>query len=211
MDALLLPYTGLVVKHSTLLSVLSDYQAPNFKIHRWLDDGQLISLKRGLYAVPGLSAVISVSVPLVANHLYGPSYVSMEFMLSHYGIIPERVFQITSVTTRRGKRFENDLGRFSFQHVPAAYYALGIDYVKASERVGYMVASREKALCDWLALTPNIKIYSTKGLRVLLLDDMRMDEDILSELDTDKVMRFSQAGFKADRLQWLGRLLAEGV
>lgn len=211
MDALLLPYTGLVVKHSTLLSVLSDYQAPNFKIHRWLDDGQLISLKRGLYAVPGLSAGISVSVPLVANHLYGPSYVSMEFMLSHYGIIPERVFQITSVTTRRGKRFENDLGRFSYQHVPAAYYALGIDYVKASERVGYMVASREKALCDWLALTPNIKIYSTKGLRVLLLDDMRMDEDILSELDTDKVMRFSQAGFKADRLQWLGRLLAEGV
>jgi hypothetical protein len=103
------------------------------------------------------------------------------------------------------------LGRFSYQHVPAAYYALGIDYVKASERVGYMVASREKALCDWLALTPNIKIYSTKGLRVLLLDDMRMDEDILSELDTDKVMRFSQAGFKADRLQWLGRLLAEGV
>ncbi|WP_051347144.1 type IV toxin-antitoxin system AbiEi family antitoxin domain-containing protein [Thiomicrorhabdus chilensis] len=211
MDALLSPYAGLVVQYSTLLSVLSDYQAPNFKIHRWLDEGQLISLKRGLYAVPGSSAGVALSLPLVANHLYGPSYVSMEFMLSHYGMIPERVMQVTSVTTRRGKHFENGLGRFSYQRVPLVYYALGVDYVKANERVGYMVASREKALCDWLALTPNLKIYSTKGLRVLLLDDMRMDEAILSDLDVDKVKRFSQAGFKTQRLQWLGRLLAEGV
>ena len=211
MDALLLPYAGLVVRHSTLLSVLSDYQAPNFKIHRWLDAGDLISLKRGLYAVPGLSSGVSISLPLVANHLYGPSYVSMEFMLSHYGMIPERVVQVTSVSTRRGKHFENRLGRFSYQHLPVAYYALGIEYVKTSDCVGFMVASREKALCDWLALTPNLKIYSTKGLRVLLLDDMRMDEVILNELDTDQVMTFAQSDFKTERLTWLGRLLAEGV
>ena len=211
MDTLLQPYAGLVVTHATLLSVLSGYQAPNFKIHRWLDEGQLISLKRGLYAVPDSSSQASLSLPLMANHLYGPSYVSMEFMLSHYGLIPERVAQVTCVTTRRGKRFENSLARFSYQHLPAAYYALGIEYVKVSARVGYMVAGREKALCDWLALTPNLKLYSTQGLRVLLLDDMRMDEAVLNALDADKVMAFAQAGFKTGRLTWLGRLLAEGV
>lgn len=210
-DDLLKPYAGLVVTHATLLSVLSAYQAPNFKIHRWLDEGALISLKRGLYAVPGSSSQSSLFLPLLANHLYGPSYVSMEYMLAHYGFIPERVVQVTSVTLRRGRVFENDLGRFSYQRVPSSYYALGVDYVKASERVGYMVASREKALCDWLALTPNLKIYSTKGLRVLLLEDMRMDEDILNGLDQEKVMCFARAGFKAERLQWLVRLLAEGV
>lgn len=211
MDSLLQSYAGLVVTHATLLSVLSEYQAPNFKIHRWLDEGSLISLKRGLYAVPSSSSQSSLFLPLMANHVYGPSYVSMEFMLSHYGLIPERVVQVSSVTTRRGKVFENGLGRFSYQRVPASYYALGLDYVRANERVGYMVASREKALSDWLALTPNLKIYSTKGMRVLLLDDMRMDEEILSTLDVDKVLHFAQAGFKTERLQWLGRLLAEGV
>lgn len=215
MDDLLKPYAGLVVSHATLLAVLSAYQAPNFKIHRWLDEGALISLKRGLYAVPSSadssSPQSSLFLPLLANHLYGPSYVSMEFMLSHYGYIPERVVQVTSVTTRRGKVFENDLGRFSFQRLPVPYYALGIDYVKASARVGYMVACREKALCDWLALTPNLKIYSTKGLRVLLLEDMRMDGAMLNGLDQEKVMCFARAGFKTERLQWLVRLLAEGV
>lgn len=211
MDVLLQPYGGLVVRHATLLSVLSDYRAPNFKIHRWLDDGRLISLKRGLYAVPDVSSNISLSLPLIANHLYGPSYVSMEFMLSHYGIIPERVVQVTSVTTRRGKCFENSLGRFSYQHLPPSYYALGIEYVKESARIGFMVASREKALCDWLALTPNLAIYSTKGLRLLLLEDMRMDESILREMDAQKVTAFAKAGFRSERLMWLSRLLAEGV
>lgn len=211
MDILLKPYEGLVVTHATLLSVLSDYQAPNFKIHRWLNEGLLIALKRGLYAVPVLSSQSVLFLPLLANHLYGPSYVSMEFMLAHYGLIPERVVQVTSVTTRRGRMFENKLGRFSFQHLPATYYALGINYVKANERVAYMVASREKALCDWLTLTPHLKIYSTKGLRVLLLEDMRMDEDLLNELDADKVMSYAQVGFKTERLQWLARLLKEGV
>lgn len=211
MDQLLQPYEGQVVRHATLLSVLSDYQAPNFKIHRWLDAGRLISLKRGLYAVPGSVASGSLSLPLVANHLYGPSYVSMEFMLSHYGLVPERVVQVTSVTTRRGKRFENRLGRFSYQHLPTEYYALGIEYVKVSSRVAFMAASREKSLCDWLVLTPNLKIYSTRGLRVLLLEDMRMDEMVLNELDANKVRSFAPVGFKSERLQWLSRLLAEGV
>lgn len=209
MDSVLKPFVGLVVSHATLTSVLAAYRAPNFKIHRWLDEGVLMSLKRGLYAVPDASS--QLSLPLIANHVYGPSYVSMEFMLSRYGLIPERVVQVTSVTTRRGRVFENDLARFSYQRLPVAYYALGIDHVRESERVGFMVASREKALCDWLALTPNVNIYSTKGLRVLLLDDMRMDEDILSELDVDKVTHFAQAGFKTERLMWLARLLTEGV
>ncbi|MDR9498538.1 MAG: hypothetical protein RI556_08660 [Hydrogenovibrio sp.] len=211
MDTLLQPYAGLVVSHATLLSVLSGYQAPNFKIHRWLDEGELISLKRGLYAVPGASSQASLSLPLMANHLYGPSYVSMEFMLSHYGLIPERVVQVTSVTTRRGKQYENSFGRFSYQHLPAAYYALGIEYVKSNARVGYMMASREKALCDWLALTPGLKVYSTKGLRTILMDDMRMDEAALNALNADKVMAYAQGGFRTERLTWLHRLLVEGV
>jgi len=208
-DSLLQPYEGLVVRHSTLLSLLSGYQAPNFKIHRWLGAGQLISLKRGLYAVPGSTAALSL--PLIANHLYGPSYVSMEFMLSYHGVIPERVAQVTSVTTRRGKEFDNALGRFSYQRLPPEYYALGIERVTASPRVAFMAASREKSVCDWLVLTPNLKIYSTKGLRVLLLDDMRMDEAALNELDADKVFSFAQVGYKSGRLNWLGRLLEEGV
>lgn len=209
MGSILQPYEGLVVRHSSLMSLLSDYQAPNFKIHRWLDEGQLISLKRGLYAVP--SQTTTLSLPLMANHLYGPSYVSLEFMLSYFGLIPERVAQVTSVTTRRGKLFNNTLGRFSYQHLPPEYYSMGIERITASPSVSFMAASVEKAVCDWLVLTSNLKIYSTKGLRELLLDDMRMDEFLLSQLDVGKVVSFAASGHKSTRLNWLVRLLEEGV
>lgn len=210
MSDLLKPFAGQVVSHSTLLSVLDLYKAPNFKIHSLLKAGRLISLKRGLYAVAdGNEAELSLN--LVANHIYGPSYVSLEFMLSYYGIIPEFVPQVTSVTIRRGKVFENKLGRFSYQHLPPVYYSLGISYVKQSAKVAFMVASQEKSVCDWLVLTPNLKVYSTRRMRELLLEDMRMDDEILSSLDIEKIKMFAGAGYKTERLNWLIRTLEDGL
>lgn len=124
--SLLQPLSGQVVNHGTLQAVLANYQAPNFKIHRWLREGCLLGLKKGLYAVVPQQQGQPVSLPLVANHLYGPSQVSLEFAMSHYGLIPEAVFAVTSVTIKRGRQFDTPLGCFSYQRVPADYYAMGI-------------------------------------------------------------------------------------
>jgi len=195
--------SGMVLSHGTLVSLLAGYKAPNHKIHTLLKEGRLIGLKRGLYAVAPQENTQRVSLPLVANHLYGPSYVSLEFALYRYGIIPEYVAVITSVCTKRGKQFDTPLGRFTYQPLPAAYYAVGICYVRESDSLAYMMASPEKALCDWLALTPNLRIYSAKGLEVLLLEDMRMDEDILCGLDIPLVAKIVATEFRKQRLMHL--------
>jgi hypothetical protein len=67
-----------------------------------------------------------LSLPLIANHLYGPSYVSLDYALGHYGLIPEAVRQITSVTTRRGKTYDTPLGRFFDERLVLRVYPIGI-------------------------------------------------------------------------------------
>lgn len=199
-----------VVNHATVTSILGHYRAPNAKIHRMVQEGVLIPLKKGLYAVPGSKHTQSLSLSLVANHLCGPSYVSMEYALSGFGIIPERALAVTSVSIRRCNQYLNGLGRFIYACVPERYYPIGVDVAHAEGRCAYMVASKEKALCDWLALTPNIRTYSTKGLRQLLIDDMRMDEEILATFDVDLLGEIKAVGFRSDRLKYLESLIREG-
>ena len=167
----------------------------------------MLSLKKGLYAVVPQHGGQFISLPLVANQLYGPSQVSLEFALFHYGLIPEAVAQITSVTTKRGRQFDTPLGRFSYQRLPTDYYAKGICYVRDSATQAYMMASPEKALCDWLALTPNLKLYSIKGLSSLLLEDMRMDVEGLQGLDSGFVRQLAGLGFRSNRLSLLADFL----
>ena len=201
--SLLQSFSWQVVTHGTLQSVLTGYKAPNFKIHRWLHEGRLLSLKKGLYAVVPQQTGQFISLPLVANQLYGPSHVSLEFALFHYGLIPEAVAQVTSVTTKRGKQFDTPLGRFSYQRLPVNYYAKGIRYIRETATQAYMMASPEKALCDWLALTPNLKLYSIKGLSTLLLDDMRMDIAGLQGLDPAFIRQLAGLGFRSNRMSLL--------
>jgi len=86
-----------------ILELLKDYKRPNDKISEWIKNGELISLRRGLY-IPGPKSDIEKPEPfLIANHLCGPSYVSLESALSYWGLIPERVYEITSVTLKSKK------------------------------------------------------------------------------------------------------------
>ncbi|NTV92420.1 MAG: hypothetical protein HGA72_03825 [Chlorobiaceae bacterium] len=65
-----------------------------------MDEKMLIPIRRGFYAVSPEITGIPLSQTQVANLLYGPSDVSMDYALSHYGIIPERVIEVTSITTK---------------------------------------------------------------------------------------------------------------
>ena len=86
-----------------ILELLKDYKRPNDKISEWVKNGELINLRRGLY-IPGSESNLPKPEPfLIANHLRGPSYVSLESALSYWGLIPERVYEITSVTLKSKK------------------------------------------------------------------------------------------------------------
>ena len=200
-------FGGMPLTHGTLLSILGEYRSPNDKIVRMIDDGLLLPIKKGLYAVSPEITGIPISLPLVANLLFGPSYVSMDYALHHYGIIPERVVEITSMTTRRGKKYDLPVGRFSYTHSPPEFYSIGIDRIENPDQTGFLMASPEKALCDKLVFTRNVNIKSPKGLEELLFDDLRIDEDSLARFDMNMIDACIAAGIKSDMLQALLKLI----
>ncbi|TLU81714.1 MAG: hypothetical protein FDX30_12300 [Chlorobium sp.] len=200
-------FSSVPFTHCTLLSILEKYRSPNDKIVRMIDDGLVTPIKKGMYIVSPEITGIPLSLPLVANLLYGPSYVSMDYALSQYGIIPERVIEVTSMTTKRGKIYDLPVGRFSYTHSPLELYAVGIDRIENADRTGYLIACPEKALCDKLIFTRNLNIQSQKALQMLLFDDLRIDEDALVSCNPGVIRECMSAGLKFDMLQRLLQLV----
>lgn len=187
--------------HGALLPVLKDYRRPNDKIAEWLRRGVLLSVKRGHYVLGG-SAHASC-LPLVANHLYGPSCVSLDYALAWHGLIPERVHEITSVCTGRGRVIDNALGRFSYTRLPAQVYPCGINQASASARETFLIASPAKALCDKVLLTPHLRATSRAAMQRFLCDDLRLDADALREADLQVVRAYAAGGVKTAQLRAL--------
>ncbi|QTR50373.1 type IV toxin-antitoxin system AbiEi family antitoxin domain-containing protein [Candidatus Thiothrix anitrata] len=109
-EVLLKPFGNIPLRHHTVLSVLNGYKTPNNKISRWLDEGVLLPLKRGMYVVSPEVSGKPIAHLLVANVLYDPSCVSLDYALWHYGLIPEAVFEVTSVTPRRSRQLDTGGG-----------------------------------------------------------------------------------------------------
>jgi len=167
-----------------LETLFTSYKYPQKKITSLKQKGDLIRLKRGLYVIsPKISGKL-LSAGLIANHLYGPSYVSMETALGHYGLIPERVHTVASMTLKLTKMYENSMGRFEYIHCPADYYSIGIRQV-VEEGYAYLIASPEKALCDLIAYTPKLRLRFVKSLQIYLEEDMRFDMDEFYKMDPD--------------------------
>ena len=104
-----------IFDYQVLTDALSDYSKPRDKITKLLAGGAIVRIKKGLYCFGEGLRRGPVSREQVANLIYGPSYVSLDYALSYHGLIPERVEVVTSVTTRRSRKFETPLGSFSYR------------------------------------------------------------------------------------------------
>ena len=192
-----------------LLPLLAGYKRPNDKIAQWLKQGVLVALKRGLYVVGVPWRRGSLSLPLLANRLYGPSCVSLDYALSLHGLIPERVHEVTSVCMRRGRVIQSALGRFAYTRLPSALYPLGICQQAVSPDVVYLMAGPEKALCDKVLLTPHLQAMGRSAMRAFLFDDLRMEPAGLAGFDLDVVRRYVTLGGKPRQMQALLGVLEE--
>ena len=99
-------YAEAPISRHLILELLSDYQSPNDKISELLKSKELISIRRGLY-ITGPEMDLPTPEPfLIANHLRGPSYVSLESALSYWNMIPERAYEISSVSIKTSKIYK---------------------------------------------------------------------------------------------------------
>ena len=192
-----------------MLDLLKEYRRPYDKIHELVKDGQLIQLKRGVY-IPGPKVPIEKPATyLLANHLWGPSYVSLETALSYWGLIPERVYEITSVTLKSAKTYKTPLGRFRYLHGGLPYYAFGIRSVQLTEKQRVLIASPEKALCDKIVVTSGVFLRSIRQARDFLLEDLRLDEDRLRELRLEEINSWLGDAPKSSSLAMLVKTIAQ--
>lgn len=140
---------------------------------RWVKAGHLLRLKRGLYCLPP-GATPRFSLTWLANRLYSPSYLSFEFMLSWYDLIPERVAVLTSISTRKTLRLTNSVGQFVYRTLQPSHF-FGFEERRDEYQAPVLMAQPEKALLDYIYLSRDWQAtpqYIVEGLRLQQLDQL---------------------------------------
>lgn len=164
---------------------LMEYSNPGAAIRRMMDNKRLFKVRHGLYEtnanIPGICLAI---------HIYGPSYLSFDFALSYYDLIPEAVTRFTSAVFKKhkSKEFVNSFGMYSYRDIPETAYPWGIDY-HVENGYPYMIASPEKAVCDKLyTISP---VRNRTEMRTLLFEDLRLDQERFMMLDHNRLIELA--------------------
>ena len=186
------------IDYGVLASQLTDYKSPRQKIVELEKEGSIIRLKRGLYVVsPKISGKL-LSIELIANHIYSPSYISKASALRYYGLIPEAVYTMQSMTIKHAKVFENKLGRFEYSFISRNIFSVGITSIE-DNGICFLIATPEKSLCDLVASTPKLNLRYIKDVKQYLEYDIRFDMDRFFKLDADIFQAYIDAGGKKKR------------
>jgi len=202
----LIEFGTIPITSDAIVSCFEHLSSPEKKVQALEKDGQIIRLKRGLYVVNSELTGKAIDARLCANHIYGPSYVSLQWALRWYGLIPERVCTMTSVTTKRSRDFETPIGSFSFYQVPKDYYTIGLRIV-AEDGISCLMASPEKALCDLIQYDRYVPNQSQKALWQYLEEDIRFDTDELKNFDVTIIEECIDKGNKKSVLTNLLKII----
>lgn len=194
------------VQTSTIASLYPNITSTNRKVANLEKEGRIIRLKRGLYVVNPSESGKLLSLGLIGNAMYGPSYVSMLTALREYGMIPERVETVESMTTHLTVSFETPVGRFEYHHCPKDYYSIGITQ-REEESVTYLIATPEKALCDYIVSTPRLPLRFIKDTYIFLEEDLRLDMDAFMDMDVEIFKRCAAVSKKQQAINNLIKIL----
>lgn len=147
------------------------------------------------------------SLYLLANHIYGPSYVSMEAALSFWSFIPEKVTSLSSMTTGSARIFRTPVGRFSYTKARLPYYSFGIRQVEVSEQQTVLLASPEKAICDMITARAGVQLRSPDQTVAFLTEDLRIEKSSLIGLDTEAIRSWAQYAPKKNSILMLTKTI----
>ncbi len=192
-----------------LLGLLRDYDRPYDKINELVKKGTLIQIRKGLYIIGKSIRSINPEPLLISNHLYSPSYVSLDTALSHWGMIPERVFETTCCTTRLNKKFKTPIGTFGYTKISLPYYSFGIEQLCLTPKQTILIGSPEKSLCDKIITTSGILFRSKKHVIEYLTQDLRIDVDSLSNLNHSEIAKWLTNCPKKNSIELLIKTLEE--
>lgn len=172
-----------VFDYQQLMDCLASYAKPRDKIRALLKAGEIVRVKKGIYVFGEAYRRSPWSREILANLIYGPSYISLDYALSYYGFIPERVVVVTSVTLSRSRRFETPLGLFTYRRLSCRKYSIGIDQQTLEDDQHFLIATPAKALADKVWTDHRFTPRKTEDFRAYLQEDLRIASDALSSID----------------------------
>lgn len=153
-------------------------------LRSWLQKGYIIKLRKEYYAFSECKNIPDFA-GYIANRMYRPSYISLHTALAYYGMIPEAVVQVTSVTSLKTTQFKNDFGEYFYKTVKPELM-FGYEPKPMTDGRTILFATPEKALLDLLYLYP---FYKTEDDML----DLRLDEDyMLDEFDVEKFLKYAE-------------------
>ncbi|HEX9776890.1 MAG TPA: hypothetical protein VGA63_01995 [Geopsychrobacteraceae bacterium] len=192
--------------YQALMGALADYARPRDKVTDLLTKKVIVRVKKGLYIFGEKWRRKPFSREILANLLYGPSCVSLDYALHYHGLIPERVEAVTSVTTKRGARFNTPVGLFLYSSVPEAGFSVGLGRVELEDGRAFLIAAPEKALADKLLQGRGLGLRSQKECMAYMVEDLRIEEAALCELDAGLLDELSGA-YRSPRVALLACLV----
>src|SRR3989338_6629019 len=132
-----------VIGQGNLRDIADDLQVLRNQLRFWKKKGWVLRLRRGLYILNPKDRKIEPSRIFLANTLYAPSYVSLEYALGFYDLIPERVADLTSISSKKTALFSNEFGLFRYQHLQTKLF---VGYRQIKDENGYpvLIAEPEK-------------------------------------------------------------------
>lgn len=203
-----MPYP--VISLNDILKVMPNFN--RIQLDRWEKKGYVNKIRRGYYSLPGTAPGTAIPNEAIsggagleslgtnpglifyaANKIYSPSYISLEKALRIYNFIPEEVFQITSVSTKKTSTFNTPIGNFSYRHIkPSLFFGYvlteipGLDH-DGPGRPNILLAEPEKAILDYIYLNPRLKTIDDFA-------EMRINaEEFNKQIDTYKLFRYLEA------------------
>jgi hypothetical protein len=198
--------------YQVLTDLLRDYDRPRDKIRSLLNQKAIIRVKKGLYVFGPTYSRRPFSREILANLIYGPSYVSLQYALGYHGLIPERVETVTSVTSGRGRSFHTPVGAFSYRQIRGEAYPVGIDRIELKDGRSFLIAVPEKALADTLHADRGTEIRSQSAMREYLSQHLRIDLSILKGWHAERLSAMA-ARYRSRKIKILAdtvRCLAAG-
>ncbi|MEW6482802.1 MAG: hypothetical protein AB1397_07415 [bacterium] len=152
-----------IISSSHIFNLTTKPRSLKNQLSIWQRKGLVIKLKKGLYILNEQDRKITPSRLFMANALYSPSYISTEYALSYYGLIPERVEDLTSVTTKKTIDFKNLFGTFRYQHLKTELF-FGMTQITDENGLLVLLAYPEKAMLDFIYL--NLQDFKNKGMDI---------------------------------------------
>lgn len=190
----------------TLASLFPELEAGSQKVRSLEASGKIIRLKRGLYVVSPKISRVALSTELIANHLYTPSYVSMQTALRYYGLIPEAVYTTQSMTLKHARSFDTPVGCFEYRTISRKAFPIGITSINKQD-YAFLMATPEKALCDLIANSPNVNLRYLKDVENYIEQDIRMDMDDFLRMDVSIFESYAPIGKKETSIRTLIKYL----